>query len=250
MTVDVERRGAITMVTINNPERRNALDRDTFVGLGAAFESAQRDDDVRCIVLTAVGDRAFCAGADLRSTGGGGGAPMGLGPGVFTERFYGKPIIAAVNGAAVGGGLGIALGCDIIVAVDDAVFGLPEVQRGLIGAGAATRAAIRLTPALAMEFALTGEPISAARAYEIGLVNRVVPRHELLPTALAIAERIAANAPLAVYATKEAVYETLSLNRVDMAALRGRVAPVLASEDAQEGRQAWAERRPPVYKGR
>jgi enoyl-CoA hydratase len=249
MTVHVELHGFVALVTSDNPERRDALDAETFAGLGAAFESAEAADEVRALVLTAVGDRAFCAGADLRSTGDR-AEFKGRGPGVFTERLYPKPIVAAVNGGAFGGGLGIALGCDLIVAVEHATFGLPEVQRGLVGAGSATRTAIRLTPALAMELALTGEPIGARRAYEIGLINRVVPRDELLPTALAFAERLAANAPLAVRATKELVYEALALGRVDMAAARTKVAHVFRSEDADEGRRAWAERRPADYKGR
>lgn len=249
MTVRVEQRGPVCVVTIDNPERRNALDGPTYNGIGDAFMAAAEDDAVRCLVLTAVGDRAFCSGMDLRAGVGGLGA-LGPGPGVFTEHFYAKPIVAAVNGAAMGGGLGIALGCDVIVAVEDAVFGLPEVRRGLVGAGAATRAAIRLTPAVAMELGLTGQPITAARAYEIGLVNRVVERDRLLPTALEIAEQIAENAPLAVRATKQIMHDVLALGRTDMAAVRAQVAHVAASADAAEGRTAWIERRPPAFEGR
>jgi len=250
MAARVEARGAVRVVTIDNPERRNALDRETTEGLGAAFVDAATDSDVRVVVLTAVGDRSFCSGADLKSFAtGGGGPPTGPGAEVFTERFYPKPIVAAVNGTALGGGLGIALACDIIVAVEDATFGLPEVQRGLIGAGSGSRATLRLTPALAMELALTGDRIDARRAFEIGLINRVVPRDDLLSTALAIAERIAANAPLAVAATKEMVYEIAALGRVDMAELRAKFAHVSASSDAREGARAFAERRAPVFRG-
>jgi enoyl-CoA hydratase/carnithine racemase len=251
MTVHVERDTSVWTITIDNPTQRNALDRETFVGLGAAFEAAAQADEVRAIVLTAVGDKAFCSGMDLASFS---GAPSVTdapekGPGIFTEQFFPKPIVAAVNGAAVGGGLGIALGCDLIVAVDDATFGMPEVRRGLIGAGVVSRAALRLTPALAMELALTGAPVSATRAYEMGLINRVVTRAELMPAALGLAQLIAANGPIAVRATKALVYDTQALGRVEMRTVRQKVAHVFASDDAKEGVQAWKERRPPSFTG-
>jgi enoyl-CoA hydratase len=248
--VGVESRGQLRIITIDNPSHRNALDRATFEGLGDAFTEALADHDVRVVILTAVGDRAFCSGMDLKSfTTATRTSPPGPGTAVFAERFYPKPIVGAVNGAAVGGGLGIMLACDVVVAVDDARFGLPEVQRGLIGAGSGSRAALRLPPAVAMELALTGDLIDVHRAYALGLVNRVVARHELLPTAIAIAERIAANAPLAVQASKEMVYDIAALGRVDMAQLRAKVAHVGTSADAKEGARAWAEHRPPVFLG-
>jgi enoyl-CoA hydratase len=250
VAVGVEDRGAVRVVTIDNPAHRNALDRSTFEGLGVAFTDALNDDGIRVVVLTAVGNRAFCAGMDLKSFANESRAgAMGPGTEVFAERFYPKPIVAAVNGAAVGGGLGIMLACDIIVAVDDARFGLPEVQRGLIGAGSGSRAALRLPAAVALELALTGDLIDARRAYELGLVNRVVPRHELLPTAFGLAERIAANAPLAVRASKEMVYDVAGLGEVDMPRLRAKVAHVGSSADAREGARAFAEHRPPSFRG-
>ncbi len=246
MTVHINDSGPTRVITIDNPERRNALDRSTLEGLGTAFTNAAADRAVRVVVLTAVGDRAFCAGMDLKSFAS--RAPMGPGTEVFAERYYPKPIVAAVNGAAVGGGLGIMLACDVIVAVDDARFGLPEVQRGLIGAGSGSRAALRLPPAVAMELALTGDLIDARRAYELGMVNRVVSRPELMPVAFSLAERIAANGPIAVRATKEMVYEVAALGRVDMASLRAKVAHVRASVDAREGASAFSEHRAPVFR--
>ena len=249
MTVHTEDTGPVRVITIDNPERRNALDRSTFEGLGGAFTTAASDAEIRVVVLTAVGDRAFCAGMDLRSFASGvSEAPMGPGTEVFAERYYPKPIVAAVNGAAVGGGLGIMLACDVIVTVDDARFGLPEVQRGLIGAGSGSRATLRLPPAVAMELALTGDLIDARRAYELGLVNRVVARADLIPVAMGLAARIAANGPIAVRATKEMVYDIAALGRVDMAALRAKVAHVRTSADAKEGARAFSEHRVPVFR--
>ena len=134
-------------------------------------------------MLTGAGDKAFCAGMDLKAFAAGEPIGAGDGPGttVFVERCYPKPIIAAVNGAAVAGGFGMMLGCDIIVAAEHATFGLPEVKRGLVGVGATTRASLRLPPAITLELALTGAPMDAARALHYGLVNRVVPAAEVLP---------------------------------------------------------------------
>ncbi len=165
------------------------------------------------------------------------------------ERVYPKPIVAAVNGAAVAGGLGIMLGCDVVVAADHAVFGLPEVKRGLVGVGATSRATLRLPPAVVLELALTGAPMDATRALHHGLVNRVVSSEEVLPTAIALAEEIAANAPLAVALAKEIVYDAGRLLHVDIAEWRERAAPIFASNDAREGATAFAEKRTPRFTG-
>jgi enoyl-CoA hydratase len=255
MAVLVEDRGHVRVVTIDRPERRNALDPATFVGLGRAFEAAEADDGVRVVVLTGTGDQAFCAGMDLKAFAAGAGfgsegAPSGPGTEVFVERCYPKPIVAAVNGAAVGGGFGIVLACDLAVAAEHATFGLPEVKRGLVGAGSGSRAALRLPPAVAMELILTGEPMDASRALHFGLVNRVAPKEDVLPTALALAEIIAANGPLAVRVSKEIVFDARDLLGVDMAALREKASVVTRSADAQEGARAFAEKRLPVWTGR
>ncbi len=252
MTVDVATFGTVRVVTINRPERRNALDRETFVGLGRAFVDAEHDDQVRAVVLTGAGDRAFCSGMDLKAfaSGESGAAIEGPGTEVFVERFYPKPIIAAVNGSAVGGGFGVMLGCDLVIAADHAVFGLPEVKRGLVGVGATSRAALRLPPAVALELALTGELIDATRALHFGLVNEVVPGVDVLPTALARAEQIAANGPLAVKAAKEVAYDARGLFALDIPAMRERAAVVFASDDAREGARAFSEKRTPRFTGR
>ncbi len=252
MAVDVVTHGSVRVITINRPERRNALDPDTYLGLGRAFVEAEHDDTVRVVVLTGAGDQAFCAGMDLKAFAAGEhGAGAGSGPGteVFVERVYPKPIIAAVNGSAVAGGFGIMLGCDLVVAAEHAVFGLPEVKRGLVGVGATSRAALRLPPAMVLELALTGAPMDAARALHHGLVNRVVPSADVLPTAIGLAEEIAANAPLAVGMAKAIACDARRLFEVDIAAWRERAAPIFASDDAREGATAFAEKRPPEFTG-
>lgn len=255
MAISVSNHGAVRVVVIDRPERRNALDPETSAAFGHAVAEAAEDDAVRVLVLTGAGDRAFCSGMDLKAfrdlppgTVGGSG---GFGPDAITEHVYPKPVIAAVNGAAVGGGLGLALACDLLVAAEHATFGLPEVQRGLVGTGAGARTVLRLPPAIAMELLLTGEPIDAAQALALGLVNRVVPAAELMDTALALAERIAANGPLAVRLSKALAYEVRQLGPgLDMARLRELTAPAIRSEDAREGAAAFAEKRPPRFTGR
>jgi enoyl-CoA hydratase len=247
--------GAVCVITIDRPERRNALDPETYRALGTAFVDGRDDDAVRAFVLTGSGDRAFCAGMDLKafsagSAAGSSAAVPGPGAEVFSEHFYPKPIVAAANGAAVGGGFGLALACDLIVAADHAVFGIPEVRRGLVGVGVTSRAALRLPPALVMELALTGEPITAARAYELGVVNRVVAGTDVVSTAIEIATTIASNAPLGVRLAKEVVAGTVGLHDVDISAWRAAATTVHKSEDAAEGARAFLEKRAPRFTGR
>jgi enoyl-CoA hydratase/carnithine racemase len=251
MTVHIDQRGHTMVVTIDRPERANALDGATMGGLGSAFAAAESDDSVRVVVLTGAGDRVFCAGMDLKAQGDERVPPPGM-PGleVFQNRLYPKPIIAAVNGSAMGGGFELVMVADMAVAADHVSFGVPEVKRGLVGAGCSTRTAARVPPAIAYEMTLTGDPITAQRALELGLVNAVVPKDQVLDTALALAERVAANAPIAVRITKQIVWEEAgNHDDAEWAAIRAKAAPAFASNDAREGAAAFAERRAPHWTG-
>ncbi|WP_261557798.1 enoyl-CoA hydratase-related protein [Frankia tisae] len=249
MSVDVERRGPVTIVTINRPKAANSLDGPTMSGIGYAFQAAEQDPEVRAVVLTAAGDRIFCAGMDLKAFLAEGGLDVpGPGLDIFTRRVFPKPVIGAINGAAVGGGFELALACDLLVASETAKFGLPEVSRGLIAAGGGTRLAQRIPLALALELGLTGALVSADRVREIGLVNRVVPAADVLDAALELAGQIAANGPLAVSVTKKLIVEELPVG--DWDTIAETVAPVFASEDAREGARAFAEKRTPTWIGR
>jgi enoyl-CoA hydratase/carnithine racemase len=251
MTVHVDQRGHTIVVTIDRPERANALDGATMGGLGSAFAAAEADDSVRVVVLTGAGDRVFCAGMDLKAQGDERVPPPGS-PGleVFMNRLYPKPVIAAVNGTAMGGGFELVMVADMAVAADHVSFGVPEVKRGLVGAGCSTRTAARVPPAIAYEMTLTGDPITAQRALELGLVHAVVPKEQVLDAALALAERVAANAPIAVRITKQIVWEEAGNHEdAEWAAIRAKAAPAFASNDAREGAAAFAERRAPQWTG-
>ena len=188
MSVDVTSHGAVRLVTINRPERANALDGATMGGIGTAFADAEADDSVQVVVLTGAGDRVFCAGMDLKAQGDERTPPAGS-PGleVLMNRCYPKPVIVAVNGAAMGGGFELVMASDLAVVADHVTFGVPEVKRGVVGAGCSTRTAMRVPPAIVFEMTLTGDPITAHRARELGLVNEVVPEDEVLDRAMALA---------------------------------------------------------------
>jgi enoyl-CoA hydratase len=252
MSVLVERHGAVVVVTLNRPEQRNALDGETMAGIGRTFTDAIDDDSVAALVLTGAGDKAFCAGMDLKAFAAGGTPSADSGPGleVLFGGTYPKPIVGAANGSAVAGGFELLLACDLVVAADHARFGIPEAKRGLVAAGGGVLQLPRRLPlALALELGLTGDLFDAARAYEVGLVNRVVPASDVLPEALRLAEAIAANGPLAVRFTKEHMRAAAD-GRVDRAAYDQGVGRIFTSEDAVEGATAFAERRAPVWKGR
>lgn len=257
----VERRGHVMMVTLNRPEARNAVNRALWVGVGSALAEAELDVDVRAVIITGAGDQSFCAGADLKAISRGEKiAPddpeqVAWGFAGIVGHAISKPIIAAVNGTALGGGTEIALACDLVVAADSASFGLPEVKRGILaGAGGAFRLVQQLPRKIAMEILLTGDPIDAARALDIGLVNAVVPRTGLVDAALALAERITANAPLSVQASKRIALGIaegrIESDEAGWSATRRESGIVMRSEDAREGVRAFAEKRAPLWKGR
>jgi enoyl-CoA hydratase len=250
----LSRDGGVLVARLNRPERRNALSISLVGKLAAAAADAEASPDIRVLLLTGTGERVFCAGMDLAEFAGG-GDPAATDPealAMFSRMMYGQlkiPVVAAVNGAAAGGGLELLYGADVIVAADTARFGLPEVKRGLYPAGAGTLLGTRIPQAVALEMALTGDLIDAARAYELGLINRVVPFDELMPTALDLAGRIAANGPLGLTATKELIRAAM----LDIDAAMKRTAawqPVIfASNDAREGATAFIEKRTPTWTG-
>jgi enoyl-CoA hydratase/carnithine racemase len=258
-----ETRVGVRVLTINRPEVSNALNPPVIEGLGAGLADADRDTEVRVVVVTGAGDRAFCAGMDLkdfaaRQTSGGSvdsrnpmSSPAAVAYGAFLTDSISKPVIAAVNGYAVGGGFELMLACDLVVAAEHATFGLPEVRRGLIGASGSTQLARHWPIAIACEIALTGDRFDAQRALALGMINAVVPREELLDSAFDLAERVASNGPLAVQTTKKLIRQVCDAPRERIADLVGAArAAVFGSQDAIEGARAFAEKRSPNWTGR
>jgi enoyl-CoA hydratase len=250
-----ERRGNVEILTINRPEARNAINGAVSRAMSAAMDELAEDVDCMVVVITGTGDKAFSAGMDLKAFSSGEGGDIMSGSGGFgglTHRDFPKPIIAAVNGAALAGGFEIMLSCDLVVAADHATFGIPEAKRGLIaGAGGLIRMPKRLPIAVALELAMTGDSINATRAYALGLVNKVVPGAALMDEAIALAERIAANAPLAVRYSKSVMKRAAEIPEAEGWAINGEAAGVVfGSADAMEGAVAFAEKRPPKWQGK
>ena len=251
--------GQILMVTIDRPPA-NAIDTATSRALHAAFDRLRSDPGLRAGILTGAGDRFFCAGWDLKAAAQGESIEADHGPGGFaglTEFFdIGKPVIAAVNGLAFGGGFELVLAADLVVAANHAEFALTEVTLGLVAdAGGLLRLPARVPRAIALEYLLTGRRFGAAEAARWGLANAVVPAGEVLATARTMAAAICAAAPLAVAAVLEIVRETEGMSARDgYRALAEATLPayraMLDSQDAREGAQAFAERRKPVWRGR
>ncbi|MHB8438616.1 MAG: crotonase/enoyl-CoA hydratase family protein [Acidimicrobiales bacterium] len=252
--VERERRGHVEIVTINRPEARNAINGDVTAAMDGILNAAEHDDDVWVVVLTGAGDKAFSAGMDLKAFASGNGAGIidANGFASITKRAFPKPIVAAVNGTALAGGCEIMLSCDLVVAAEHAVFGIPEVKRGLIaGAGGLIRLPKRIPRAVALELALTGDPIDAQRAYQIGLVNRVVPAQLLMEEAVALAEVIAANAPLAVRCSKKVMLTSSDMTEAEAWSMNDATfGEIFTSADAMEGAVAFAEKRAPNWQGR
>ncbi|MDH2902825.1 MAG: crotonase/enoyl-CoA hydratase family protein [Actinomycetota bacterium] len=246
------RDGHVEVLTINRPEARNAINLATARALSEALDEVALDHEVWVVILTGAGDKAFSAGMDLKAFAQGEFPATEMGFAGITERHFPKPLICAANGSAFAGGFEMLLSCDLVVAAEHAVFGIPEVTRGLVaGAGGLIRLPRRIARAVALEMALTGEPLSAARAYEVGLVNRVVPAAEVEATAMAMAQRICANAPLAVRVSKRVMLDAMDLSEEDAWGLNNEAfGTIAASADALEGAIAFAEKRPPVWQGK
>jgi len=247
-----ERRGRTLLITLNRPDARNAVNAALAQGVAAALDELDGDVDLAVGVLTGAGS-GFCAGMDLKAFMRGESAWVdGRGFAGIVQGPPRKPLIAAIEGFAVAGGLEVALACDLIVATGGAKLGIPEVKRSLVAAGGALlRLPRRIPYHAAMELALTGDTITAERGYELGFVNRVVERGDAVDTALALAAAIELNAPLALAASKRIIMESPDWSREEEFDRQAEIAgPVFTSEDAREGATAFTEKRDPVWKGR
>lgn len=257
MSIDVDVKDGIAVITINRPDRLNAMDADHYAGLSRAWMHVRDEPDIRVAIVTGAGEKSFTTGADIKSflT-----QPPSLAEMWLTQRDQllnrglevWKPVVAAVNGYCLGGGMTLLLATDIRIAAEHATFGLTEVKRGVIAGNGGTQRAIAQMPyAIAMEFLLTGDPVDAATAARWGLVNKVVPQRDLLATAKDYARRIAANAPLAVQAAKELALRSRDVDLATglrMEQMFNRM--LMFSDDAKEGPAAFAEKRPPRFRGR
>jgi enoyl-CoA hydratase len=247
-----EHRDGVLLITLNRPEARHAVNAAVAEGVAAALDYLDADDAVSVGVLTGAG-KGFSSGMDLKAFLAG-ERPYAEDRGFagITQRAADKPLIAAIEGFAVAGGFEIALSCDLIVAARDARLGIPEVKRSLVAAGGALiRLPQRMPYHLAMELALTGDPIDAERAYELGIVNRLAEPGGALDAALGLAAEVARNGPLALKASKQIVQRSGDWPEAEAWQKQGEIAgPVMVSEDAREGAIAFAEKREPQWRGR
>lgn len=257
MAIDLEQSGHIATITINRPERLNALDAEHYRLLSDAWSQVRDDPQIRAAIITGAGERSFCAGADIKSF-------VALEQPAhnfwLTQRDQllnrglevWKPVIAAVNGHCLGAGLTLLFATDVRFAAANATFGLPEVKRGVIASNGGTQRALRQLPyAIAMEMVITGDPIDAEAAARWGLVNHIVSQAELLTAARECAERVAANAPLAVQAAKELALRSQGMSLPDGLRMEQAFLRFLdRTEDVQEGKRAFGERRLPGFQGR
>jgi crotonobetainyl-CoA hydratase len=253
-----ERRGNVLLITLNRPDARNAVNAAMSTGIGDALHEAQHDPEVRAVVITGAG-QSFCAGADLKAISRRENiyhpehAEWGFAG--YVQHIIDKPTIAAVNGIALGGGTELALASDLVIAEERTKFGLPEVKRGLIAAaGGVFRIVDHLPRKVAMEMIFTGEPMGAADALKWGLINQVVPDGSVVDAALALAERITVNAPLAVWASKRVAAGidggVVTGDEAGWNRTMREMGAVLRSADAKEGPRAFAEKREPVWQAK
>lgn len=255
MPIDLERRDRVFLITLNRPQAMNSIDADMYRSLGAAWDEFEHDDSLHVAIVTGAGDRAFCAGRDLvksvRDTEG--DWSKARAENRLTPDGIWKPVIAAVNGHCLAAGFGLALGCDIRIASENATFGTMAAKRGIVAGGGQTQRIARYIPfGKAMEMILMGDRIDAAEAHRIGLVNALVPPGEALPEALRWADRLLANGPLAIRAMKQLAYEGVHEMpfRDGMRLEAQKYAEILATEDASEGARAFAEKRAARFRGR
>lgn len=249
-----ELQDGVLIVTINRDARRNAIDPETSAMMEEVFNQAEKDPNVGCIIVTGAGNRSFCSGEDLSAYDENGTCQtiMAHGFAGITERLCEKPIICAANGTAVAGGLEIALSCDIIVAADHARFGLSEVKVGFLAtSGGLIRLPKVIPQKIASEMCLTGQLISAQRAYEVGLVNHVVPADQVMEKAMELARTIAANAPISLKLTKEIFHIATQVSEEDAQRFCNRCWDYIEkTEDAIEGPRAFLEKRKPNWQGK
>ena len=247
-----ERRERVLLITINRPDQRNAVNAAVAAGIAAALDELDADAELSIGVITGAG-KGFSSGMDLKAFVTGERPWAGdRGFAGITQRASAKPLIAAIEGFAVAGGLEVALSCDLIVAARGARLGIPEVKRSLVAAGGGLLRLPRMLPRnIAMEMALTGDPITAERGHELGLVNRLAEPGAALETALELAAMIAQNGPLALAASKRILNESVDWPDAEFFARQAEISgPVMDSEDAREGATAFAEKRAPAWRGR
>ncbi len=252
--VEFEKRGRIGVITLNRPEARNAVNGEVASSMEAILDEYENDPELWVAILTANGS-AFCAGADLKEIAAGNGAALGTKKGGFAglvRRERNKPLIAAITGSALAGGTEIALACDLIVCSEQTVFGLPEVKRSLVAAaGGLFRLPRAIGMAPALEVIMTGDPLSAERAHQLGMVNYVVPVDDVMARATALAEQIMANAPLAVQASRRVAVRAFMDDDNDLwRAGNQEFGGIAGTEDYKEGPRAFIEKRAPEWKGK
>jgi len=251
MILERAQHGRVALLTLNRPEAANSLTPELNHLLADTLTAIESEPETQVVILTGAGEKIFCAGMDLKASSSSAGQRMDRSKRPTPPILgFKKPIIAAVNGAAVGGGCELAFNCDLVVAAEHARFGFPEIKRGLFAAGGGTMLGTLMPLHLAMEMALTGDLYPVAQVEKWGLINRVVPADQLLEVSLELAQRIAANAPLSLALTKTLVRRAVLEDHMTATATGEELDVVFASDDAREGSMAFLEKREPNWQGR